>query len=133
MKKKLIALSSLVFGLAPVLALAQISTGKIPTTCATVLATGVKDFQYMLCKISEIFGAVLPVLVGLGVIYFVWGVVSYVIASDEEAKKTGRDRIIYGLIGLAVIISMWGLVKILGNTFGLNNNQEIINYPTVPY
>jgi len=48
-------------------------------------------------------------LLALGVVYFVWGVVTYVIASDEEAKKTGRDRIIYGIIGLAVIIGVWVL------------------------
>ena len=63
---------------------------------------------------------------------FYLGSYFYVIASDEEAKTAGRDKIIYGIIGLAVIIAVWGLVKILTNTFGLNNTQNIV-YPTVPY
>ena len=41
----------------------------------------------VLCKLSEIFRAVVPVLIALGVIYFVWGVITYVIADSEEAKK----------------------------------------------
>jgi len=81
---------------------------------------------------SELLNAVIPVLIALGVIYFVWGVITYVISSDEEAKTSGRNRIIYGIIGLAVIIGLWGLVNILKNTFGLGNIENI-TYPTVPY
>lgn len=44
----------------------------------------------------------------------------YVIADDEEAKKSGKNRIIYGLIGFVVIFSMWGLVGIVINTFGFD-------------
>lgn len=126
MKKKLIALSSFVLGLTPVVALAQ--TGTVTNCSGTTLST----INGILCKISQILGAVVPVLIALGVVYFVWGVVTYVIASDEEAKSSGRNRIIYGIIGLAVIIAVWGLVKVLTNTFGLENTQQI-TLPTVPY
>lgn len=129
MKKKLMVLSGAVMGLAPVMALAQV-TGAAPTVCN---GGAITNFQGILCKVAEILNAILPVLIALGVVYFVWGVVTYVISSDEEAKKAGRDRIIFGIIGLAVIIGLWGLVKILGNTFGLNQNSTPIQYPTVPY
>ena len=128
MKKKLIVLSGFVMGLAPVVALAQ-GTGGTPTVCNSGQITTI---QGILCKISEILNAVIPVLIALGVIYFIWGVVQYFISSDEEAKKAGRNRIIFGIIGLAVIGGLWGLVNILKNTFGLGNVQNI-NYPTVPY
>ena len=128
MKKKLIILSGSVFGLAPFVALAQL-TGSNPSVCLRGQITTIQD---LLCKFSEILNAILPVLIALGVVYFVWGVISYVVGSGEEAKKKGRDRIIYGIIGLAVIVGVWGLVAILKNTFGLNNVQRI-NFPTVPY
>src|SRR3989344_6388163 len=130
MKKKLITLSGFVLGLAPVAVFSQV-TGLTPTSCGS-LGTQVGTVQGLLCKVAEILNAVLPILVGLGVIYFVWGVITYMIASDEEAKTKGRDRIIFGIIGLAVIIAVWGLVAILRNTFGLNNNQNI-TFPTVPF
>jgi hypothetical protein len=46
--------------------------------------------------------------------------VQYVIADGEEAKKTGKDRMIYGLIGFAVIVGLWGFVNIIVSTFGLS-------------
>ena len=130
MKNKLIVLSGFVLGLAPVVALAQVTTGGNPATCGAP-GTGVGTVQGLLCKIGEILNAAIPVLIALGVVYFVFGVITYVIASDEEAKKKGRDRIIFGILGLVVIVAVWGLVAILRNTFGLNNTQNI-NFPSVP-
>src|SRR3989344_585142 len=114
MKKKLIVLSSFALGFAPLVALAQRATGTNPVSCG---AGGFADtIPGLLCRIGDILNSVIPVLIALGVVYFVWGVITYVIGSDEEAKKKGRDRIIYGIIGLAVIIAVWGLVRILVNT-----------------
>ncbi len=86
----------------------------------------------VITKISNLFGEIVPVLVGLGVIYFVWGVIQYFIADSEEAKTKGKDRIIFGIIGLAVIISVWGLVAILNQTLGLGGSTglDIVNTPT---
>jgi len=132
MKKKLIVLSGFVLSLAPVVALAAVAGSA--GSCGSGGVTQVTDIPSLLCKISQLLNSVIPVLIALGVVYFVWGVVTYVISSDEEAKKTGRNRIIYGIIGLAVIIAMWGLVGILTKTFGLeNSNNNVINLPTVNY
>ena len=126
MKKKLMVLSGFFLSLTPVVVLAQTTGGR---TCA-INPNQITTIQNLLCKLSEIFGAVIPVLIGLGVILFVWGVVMYVLASEEEAKKAGRDRMIYGIIGLAVIIGLWGLVRILTNTFGVDNAGDI-TFPTI--
>jgi mannose/fructose/N-acetylgalactosamine-specific phosphotransferase system component IID len=132
MKKKLMVLSGFVLGLAPVAAFAQnvVTTGTTTNSCSSTVTT----IGGVFCKISQILGAIVPVLIALAVVYFVWGVVQYVMSGDEEAKKAGRDRIIFGIIGLAVIIAMWGLVNILVTTFGLNgsNNTNVV-LPTVPY
>lgn len=82
----------------------------------------------IICKVHKILNSIVPVLLALGVLYFVFGVVQYVIGDEGEAKKKGRDRIISGIIGLAVIVSMWGLVNIVTNTFGFKGNMP--NIPT---
>ena len=80
-----------------------------------------------LTKIHSILNLTVPVILLLGIAYFVWGVVQYVIGNSEEAKKSGRTRIIYGIVGLAIIVSVWGIVGILANTFGIND----VTAPTV--
>ena|SRR3989338_8934841 len=82
----------------------------------------------ILCRIAELLNYVLPVLIVLGVVYFVWGVVRYVIGDSEEAKKKGRNTIIFGIIGLTVIVSLWALVYVVVNTFNLRRN----NYAPTP-
>ncbi len=86
----------------------------------------------VLCTIGNILNSIIPILIVLGVVYFVWGVITYVISSDEEAKSAGRNRMIWGIIGLAVIVGLWGLVGILGNTFGVANPTNTVTFPTVP-
>lgn len=129
MKKKLIVLSGMVLGSAPMLALAQVGTVASSTNNCDLSQTG--NLFGLICRVGQLFNAIVPVLIALGVLYFVFGVVQFVIASDEEAKSAGRNRIIFGIIGLAVIIGVWGLVNFLRNTFGLNNNTNI-QLPTVP-
>lgn len=127
MKKKLMVLSGFALVLAPVVVLAQ-STA---TNCAG--NPNVTDLSSLLCKFGQLLNAVVPVLIALGVVYFVWGVISYVIASDEEAKAAGKNRIIFGIIGLAVIIGLWGLVNILTRTFGVDAGAGARGgYPQVP-
>ena len=124
MKKKLIVFSTFSLSSLPLVALAQNSTG-----CASVqLGT----IQSIICRVGNILDTLIPILVVLGVVYFIWGVITYVISGDEEAKKKGRERIIYGIIGLVVIVALWGLVGIITNTFNLNGSANI-SIPTVPF
>ena len=132
MKKKLMVLSGLVLASAPVLALAQTFGGSSYADCnVNSTVAGAANLFGLLCRVGQLMNSVVPVLIALAVLYFVYGVVSYVISDDEEAKSKGRDRIIFGVIGLAVILGLWGLVNLLRNTFGLNNSQSY-TLPTVP-
>lgn len=131
MKKKLIVLSGIVMGFAPLVALAQGITTGGSTSTGCVIGTSQGTLFGLLCRVGQLLNAIIPVLIALGVVYFVWGVITYVISNDEEAKTTGRNRVIAGLIGLAVIIGLWGLVSLLRNTFNLDNTTNI-QLPTIP-
>jgi hypothetical protein len=129
MKKKLIVLSGLAFSLSPIMALAQVGIDGSNSGACTIGANG--TLLGILCKVGQILNSIVPVLIALGVVYFVWGVIAYMIGGDEEAKKKGRDKIIYGIIGLAVIVAVWGLVGILIRTFDVKNSGQI-TLPTIP-
>lgn len=137
MKSKLVKLSKVAIGFGstlalPMVALAQIGqTGNNPNVACTPGA-GVSTIQTFICKLNDILSALIPFLIALGIVYFVWGVISYVVGNDEEAKKKGRDRMIYGIIGLVVIVAVWGIVRWVTNTFNVNNNTNI-TLPTIGY
>ena len=125
MKKRLIVLSSLGL-LVPVLGFAQVTAGQVG--CAN---PEIGTLSGIICRIATILNTLIPILIVLGVVFFVWGVISYIIGADEEQKKKGKDKIIYGIIGLVVIVGMWGLVRIVTTTFGLNNNRAGFEVPCV--
>lgn len=110
------------------LALMPFVTFAAPPACST---SG--DIQFILCKIGQIINTIIPILIALGVVYFIYGVITYVISKDEEAKSRGRDAMIFGIIGLLVIVSIWGLVSILKKTFGLANTEPgTVQIPCIP-
>ena len=62
-----------------------------------------------------------PVIIAIAFITFLWGVYKYFIlgAADEDAQRNGRQFILWGIIGFVVILSVWGLVNVVGGLLDL--------------
>lgn len=84
-------------------------------------AASISNLDNIFTFIKNTLNTILPLIIALAVVYFIWGIFRFVMAGDEEAKAAAKDKIIYGVIGLFVMVSVWGLVNILVNTFGLTN------------
>jgi len=84
-------------------------------TCPAVTSGTIEG---VICEINNILNILVPILITLGVVYFIWGVIQYVAAKDEEGKKAARGIMISGIIGLFVIVSIWGLIALISKTFG---------------
>ena len=68
-------------------------------------------------ELSEYF---IILIASASVIVFLWGIVKYIARGDsDEARKTGRTFMMWGIIGFVVMFGVWGLVAILQNTFGV--------------
>ncbi|MBU6370857.1 MAG: hypothetical protein KGH93_02490 [Patescibacteria group bacterium] len=80
---------------------------------------------------SGILTLVVPVLIALAVVWFIWNVFRYTIASNEEAKKEATSGIVWGIVGIFVMVAVWGLVGVLQNTFQLQNTVQTPVIPTV--
>ena len=76
-----------------------------------------------LTSLTGAVNAVIPFLVAIAVVVFIYGVIKYVLASGPEDKAASRSLIIYGIIGIAVILSIFGLVKLVQSTFGLTTTN----------
>lgn len=81
------------------------------------------DAYSIIGDVGRILGYIIPVLITLAVIYFIWGVIQYTVSSDEEKKKKAKGMIIQGLIGLFIIVAFWGILSLITNTFGVGPEQ----------
>lgn len=79
-----------------------------------LLAFAQPDFDTTIVKVSIALNRIISFLVLLATLIFLWGVVKYITAGDDEERtKDARHMILYGVIGLAVMIAVWGLVFVL--------------------
>ncbi len=62
---------------------------------------------------------VIPGLIVLATIYFLWTVIQYIRAKDAKGQEEHRGRMIQGIIGLVVIVAVWGIVKVVTNVFDI--------------
>ncbi|PCI20191.1 hypothetical protein COB64_02675 [Candidatus Wolfebacteria bacterium] len=87
----------------------------------------------ILFKVSELLNTIIPILITLAVIYFIYGVIQYVTAKDEDKQAEARKVIVSGIIGIFVIVSIWGLVSLVARTFGIGSGLDpSLGIPCVP-
>lgn len=79
---------------------------------------------------GRLLNFIIPILITLAVVYFIWGVIQYLISGEEEKKKKAKGVIISGLIGLFLIVSFWGILKLVTDTF--NVGPERLNQNALP-
>ena len=72
--------------------------------------------QYVGDGSTGIIGAlnivVVPVIMTLAFLVFVWGVINYFFlqGADESKRAEGRQFILWGILGMALLFSVWGVV-----------------------
>ncbi len=96
-------------------------------------------FTKLVTSVQGIISSLIPVMLALGLLFFLWGMFQYFIlgADDEGKRETGRSYMIYGLIGLAVMVAVWGLVNLLISIVGIDTTAtgkvpQIPGGPTTP-
>ena len=67
------------------------------------------------CLVSGFFQqGLFPLITGLAVVMFLWGVFKFVRDSgDETARTEGKKFIFWGLVGIVVMLCVWAFVEIL--------------------
>jgi hypothetical protein len=71
-------------------------------------------FDTFIGWIGTVLAHLVPVLMGLALVLFIWGIVQFIFASgDEKEIATGKQRMIWGIIALFVIVAVWGLVGLI--------------------
>jgi hypothetical protein len=104
MKKYLVGVASAGAFLAPMLAFAQ---GEISIDASTGISG-------LVSAMTSLINAFVPIAIVIAVIIVIWGAFQIIVGgSDEEARKSGRSKILWGLIGIFLLLSAWALVSIV--------------------
>jgi ABC-type proline/glycine betaine transport system permease subunit len=86
--------------------------------------TEVQDYADSIIDIIN--NALVPALMAVAFIVFLFGVYKYFIASAEKdtEREEGRKYVLWGVIGFVIILSVWGLVAIVRNTLNLSTSSN---------
>lgn len=103
-----------------------------------LLAFAQEDFGQInefFTKISAfINGTLIPLLFGVALLVFLWGIFKYFIlgGGDEGKREEGKQLMLYAIIGFVVMVSVFGIVNAIAGGLGFSKDETIQNIPNVP-
>lgn len=72
-----------------------------------------QTFYEVLCLFASILNQLIPIIVGLTLLMFIWGLVKFIRASgDVSAIKEGKQFMIWGVLALFVMLSFIGILNL---------------------
>ena len=82
---------------------------------------------------NTIINPLILLLFALAIVYFLYGVLEFLMNQDNEEKKTaGKSHMLWGVIGIVIMLGVWSILNmILGtlNITGINPQQGTVNLP----
>ena len=108
----------------------------LPLTLVQVVFAQTPNFGWLVDlfdDISDVIDKLIPILIALAFLVFVWGLIVFIMQSgDERAVAEGRRKMVWGVLALFVIVSIWGIISLLQGWIGADSDIGIITAPGVP-
>ncbi len=96
------------------------------------LAQTLSNLQQLLRSIGDLINIATPIVLGIALLVFFWGVVKFIFSSSQEGKSEGKNFMIWGIVGLFVMVSVWGLVRFINTALSINQEASPQVVPFVP-
>jgi len=96
----------------------------LPTTMFAQTGGGTfAGLQTLATGFGGLVSTLIPIVMGLAVLVFFWGLVKYISStSDESSKLDGKNLMIWGMIALFVMVALWGILGWFQNELGLTGS-----------
>ena|ERR1035437_7770071 len=73
-----------------------------------------------------IINPLIILLFTLAVVYFVYGLVRYLLSPDnEEIRKSSKSHMLWGIIGMFIMVSVIGIMSLIINTLGAQDKIQL--------
>src|SRR4051812_36195463 len=76
------------------------------------------NLSTLLRSVGNLVNLALPIVVGIALLGFFWGLAMFIFSGGEEKEK-GKNIMIWGVVALFVMMSVWGLVRFIGSALGV--------------
>ena len=69
---------------------------------------------------TEIINPLIIFMFGLAIVFFLYGVLEFILNQEnEEAKTNGKSHMIWRIIGLTIMMGVWVIMGMIVKTFNL--------------
>ena len=73
---------------------------------------------------TMIINPLISLLFALAVVFFLYGVLEFILnQANEEKKTTGKQHMIWGIVGITIMMGVWAILGILLNTLGISKDE----------
>jgi len=82
---------------------------------------------HTISTVSQIINGLIPIVLAIAVLIFFWGLAMYLLnASNNEKRIEGINIMFMGIIAIFVMVSIWGIIRILQQTFKVDQAKPIV-------
>lgn len=92
------------------------------------------DLRGVVAQIISAINVVIPVLVTIALVLFLWGILRYVYkVGNAHSKETDRQIFLWGLLALFCMVTVWGIVATLCLQFFGNRSCDVPRSSSLGY
>jgi hypothetical protein len=92
----------------------------------TLTAVALQGLGDLITTVRGLVADLIPLMFGLALVYFFWGVGQFILKSGEEAKREeGKQKMLWGVIALFVMFSIFGIFQWIGHLTGIETQTSV--------
>lgn len=80
--------------------------------------------------VNQIVNPLIGFVFALAVLYFLYGVVKFIMSMDSEGgRDEGKKHMMWGIVGITIMMGVWGIMNLILNTLNIDyidpENNEV--------
>ena len=82
----------------------------------------------LLNSVLNIVKMFIPIIFGLAVLYFFWGMGQFILndAGNDKTRADGKQKMLWGVIALFVMASITGIIVFIGDSIGIKPDINMV-------
>lgn len=88
---------------------------------------GTHTFGSLIMEFILVLNLLVPILIGLAMIFFFWGLSKFILNADNQANiQKGKDYMLWGVLALFVLFSFDAIINLIASELGLGTPGGVI-------